>query len=65
MSDTKSDDDKTLSVGSKETLTVKRTGIEQGTVRQNFLARPLEGCRRRNEEAEVHASGRRSPRRRR
>ena len=36
MSDTKSDDDKTLSVGSKKTLTVKRTGIEQGTVRQNF-----------------------------
>ncbi|MGY6709490.1 MAG: translation initiation factor IF-2 [Rhizobiaceae bacterium] len=36
MSDTKSGDDKTLSVGSKKTLTVKRTGIEQGTVRQNF-----------------------------
>ncbi|MFN4272635.1 MAG: translation initiation factor IF-2 [Aliihoeflea sp.] len=36
MSDTKTGDDKTLSVGTKKTLTMKRTGIEQGTVRQNF-----------------------------
>ncbi len=36
MSDTKSGDDKTLSVGSKKTLTLKRAGVEQGTVRQNF-----------------------------
>ncbi len=36
MSDTKSDDDKTLSVGTKKTLTLKRSGVEQGTVRQNF-----------------------------
>jgi translation initiation factor IF-2 len=36
MSDTKSGDDKTLSVSSKKTLTMKRSGIEQGTVRQNF-----------------------------
>ncbi|MEX0347596.1 MAG: translation initiation factor IF-2 [Rhizobiaceae bacterium] len=36
MSDTKSGDDKTLSVGTKKTLTLKRSGVEQGTVRQNF-----------------------------
>jgi translation initiation factor IF-2 len=36
MSDTKSGDDKTLSVGTKKTLTLKRPGVEQGTVRQNF-----------------------------
>ena len=36
MSDTKSSDDKTLSVGTKKTLTLKRPGIEQGTVRQSF-----------------------------
>ncbi|AZO09899.1 MULTISPECIES: translation initiation factor IF-2 [unclassified Mesorhizobium] len=36
MSDTKSGDDKTLSVTPKKTLTLKRPGIEQGTVRQNF-----------------------------
>jgi translation initiation factor IF-2 len=34
MSDTK--DDKTLSVNPKKTLTMKRPGMEQGTVRQNF-----------------------------
>ncbi|MEO3386585.1 translation initiation factor IF-2 [Mesorhizobium sp. CAU 1741] len=34
MSDTK--DDKTLSVNTKKTLTLKRPGTEQGTVRQNF-----------------------------
>ena len=34
MSDTK--DDKTLSVSSKKTLTLKRSGIEQGTVRQDM-----------------------------
>ncbi len=36
MSDTKSGDDKTLSVTPKKTLTLKRPGLEQGTVRQNF-----------------------------
>ncbi|MBX3531769.1 MAG: translation initiation factor IF-2 associated domain-containing protein, partial [Rhizobiaceae bacterium] len=36
MSDTKSDDDKTLSVNIKKTLTLKRPGMEQGTVRQSF-----------------------------
>ncbi|WP_102959595.1 translation initiation factor IF-2 [Mangrovicella endophytica] len=36
MSDTKSGDDKTLSVNTKKTLTLKRGGIEQSTVRQNF-----------------------------
>ena len=36
MSDTKSGDDKTLSVTPKKTLTLKRPGAEQGTVRQNF-----------------------------
>ncbi|NMG40961.1 translation initiation factor IF-2 [Chelativorans sp. ZYF759] len=36
MSDTKSDDDKTLSVGAKKTLSIKRPGLDQGTVRQNF-----------------------------
>ena len=36
MSDTKSGDDKTLSVATKKTLTLKRPGMEQGTVRQNF-----------------------------
>lgn len=35
MNDTKSDD-KTLSVNTKKTLTLKRPGMEQGTVRQNF-----------------------------
>jgi translation initiation factor IF-2 len=34
MNDTK--DDKTLSVNTKKTLTLKRPGVEQGTVRQNF-----------------------------
>ncbi|RUV18957.1 translation initiation factor IF-2 associated domain-containing protein, partial [Mesorhizobium sp. M5C.F.Ca.IN.020.32.2.1] len=36
MSDTKSGDDKTLSVTPKKTLTLKRPGTEQGTVRQSF-----------------------------
>ncbi|UCI07529.1 translation initiation factor IF-2 [Mesorhizobium sp. B1-1-8] len=36
MSDTKSGDDKTLSVTPKKTLTLKRPGMETGTVRQNF-----------------------------
>ncbi|MEZ5810460.1 MAG: translation initiation factor IF-2 [Rhizobiaceae bacterium] len=36
MSDTKSGEDKTLSVSTKKTLTLKRSGVEQGTVRQNF-----------------------------
>ncbi|MCV0394757.1 MAG: translation initiation factor IF-2 [Rhizobiaceae bacterium] len=36
MSDTKTGDDKTLSVSTKKTLTLKRPGLEQGTVRQNF-----------------------------
>ena len=36
MSDIKSNDDKTLSVNTKKTLTLKRPGLEQGTVRQNF-----------------------------
>ena len=36
MSDTKTGDDKTLSVNTKKTLTLKRPGIEQSTVRQNF-----------------------------
>ncbi|MEF2073805.1 translation initiation factor IF-2 [Consotaella aegiceratis] len=36
MSDTKSGDDKTLSVSTKKTLTLKRGGVEQSTVRQNF-----------------------------
>ncbi|WP_157017623.1 translation initiation factor IF-2 [Mesorhizobium xinjiangense] len=36
MTDTKSGDDKTLSVNAKKTLTLKRPGMEQGTVRQNF-----------------------------
>jgi translation initiation factor IF-2 len=36
MSDTKTGDDKTLSVSTKKTLTLKRPGSEQGTVRQNF-----------------------------
>jgi translation initiation factor IF-2 len=35
MSDSKSDD-KTLSVNTKKTLTLKRPGVEQSTVRQNF-----------------------------
>jgi translation initiation factor IF-2 len=35
MNDTKSDD-KTLHVNTKKTLTLKRPGTEQGTVRQNF-----------------------------
>jgi translation initiation factor IF-2 len=36
MSDTKTGDDKTLSVNTKKTLMLKRPGMEQGTVRQNF-----------------------------
>ncbi|WP_420960409.1 translation initiation factor IF-2 [Brucella sp. IR073] len=36
MSDSKSSDDKTLSVNTKKTLTLKRPGVEQSTVRQNF-----------------------------
>jgi translation initiation factor IF-2 len=36
MSDTKTGDEKTLSVNTKKTLTLKRPGVEQGTVRQNF-----------------------------
>ncbi|WP_011583238.1 MULTISPECIES: translation initiation factor IF-2 [Chelativorans] len=36
MTDTKTGDDKTLSVNTKKTLTIKRPGVEQGTVRQNF-----------------------------
>ncbi|QPC89120.1 translation initiation factor IF-2 [Mesorhizobium sp. INR15] len=36
MSDTKSGDDKTLSVTPKKTLTLKRPGTEQAVVRQNF-----------------------------
>jgi len=36
MSDTKTGDDKTLSVSPKKTLTLKRPGVEQGTVRQSF-----------------------------
>jgi translation initiation factor IF-2 len=36
MSDTKTGDDNTLSVNTKKTLTLKRPGLEQGTVRQNF-----------------------------
>ena len=36
MSDTKTGDDKTLSVNTKKTLTLKRPGLEQSTVRQNF-----------------------------
>ena len=36
MSDTKSGDDNTLSVNPKKTLTLKRPGLETGTVRQNF-----------------------------
>ena len=34
MSETK--DDKTISVSSKKTLTLKRSGVEQGTVRQDM-----------------------------
>ncbi|MER8432334.1 translation initiation factor IF-2 [Mesorhizobium caraganae] len=36
MNDTKSGDDKTLSVTPKKTLTLKRPGTEQSVVRQNF-----------------------------
>jgi translation initiation factor IF-2 len=36
MSDTKTGDEKTLSVNTKKTLTLRRPGMEQGTVRQNF-----------------------------
>ncbi len=36
MSDSNSNDDKTLSVNTKKTLTIKRPGVEQSTVRQNF-----------------------------
>ena len=36
MSDTKSGDENTLSVTPKKTLTLRRLGSEQGTVRQNF-----------------------------
>src|SRR5690606_25366076 len=32
----KTNDDKTLSVNPKKTLTLKRSGVEQSTVRQNF-----------------------------
>ena len=36
MSDTKTGDDKTLSVTTKKTLSLKPAGVTQGTVRQNF-----------------------------
>jgi len=36
MSDTKTGDEKTLSVTPKKTLTLKRPGMEHGTVKQNF-----------------------------
>ena len=36
MNDTKSGDDKTLSVTPKKTLTLKPSGVQQSTVRQNF-----------------------------
>ena len=36
MSDTKTGDENTLTVNTKKTLTLKRPGLEQGTVRQNF-----------------------------
>jgi translation initiation factor IF-2 len=36
MSDTKTGEDNKLSVNTKKTLTLKRPGLEQGTVRQNF-----------------------------
>ncbi len=36
MSDTKTGDDKTLSVAPKKTLSLKPSGVTQGTVRQNF-----------------------------
>ncbi|HEY6632452.1 MAG TPA: translation initiation factor IF-2 [Rhizobiaceae bacterium] len=36
MSDTKTGDDKALGVNTKKTLTLKRPGVEQSTVRQNF-----------------------------
>ncbi|KQT43123.1 translation initiation factor IF-2 [Aureimonas sp. Leaf454] len=36
MSDTKSGDDKTLSVNTKKTLSLKPRGVEQSTVRQSF-----------------------------
>ncbi|MCX7306064.1 MAG: translation initiation factor IF-2 [Hyphomicrobiales bacterium] len=36
MSDTKTGDDKTLGANTKKTLTLKRPGVEQSTVRQNF-----------------------------
>jgi translation initiation factor IF-2 len=36
MSDTKTGDDKTLSVNVKKTLSLKPAGVTQGTVRQNF-----------------------------
>ncbi|MGH6763293.1 MAG: translation initiation factor IF-2 [Phyllobacterium sp.] len=36
MTDTKSTDDKTQGVNTKKTLTLKRPGVEQSTVRQNF-----------------------------
>src|SRR5262245_7066263 len=36
MSDTKTGDDKTLSVTPKKTLSLKPAGVTQGTVRQNF-----------------------------
>ena len=36
MSDTKSGDDKTLSVNTKKTLSIKPGGVQQSTVRQNF-----------------------------
>src|SRR5690606_26974995 len=36
MTDTKSGDENTLTVNTKKTLTLKRPGAEQSTVRQNF-----------------------------
>jgi translation initiation factor IF-2 len=36
MTESKSGDDNTLTINAKKTLTLKRPGVEQGTVRQNF-----------------------------
>ncbi|HQF30854.1 MAG TPA: translation initiation factor IF-2 associated domain-containing protein, partial [Hyphomicrobiales bacterium] len=36
MNETKNPGEKTLSVAPKKTLTLKRSGVEQGTVRQSF-----------------------------
>ena len=36
MTDTKNTGEKTLTVAQPKTLTLKRTGVEQGTVRQSF-----------------------------